>query len=143
MDSVPNYKSKHYHKNKRRGENGNTNKCYTCNPRGTVKEHIISETDNFVFNHDMFRRPMIILTSKLHYHSILEIPDEIKLQLFRDIDTFVNFWNLTNGYQLIINNGDLQSHHHFHIKIKINESICNRMRRDHFNRINLNKSYEN
>ena len=31
-------------------------KCYSCNPRGTLKEHIISSTNDFVFNHDMFRR---------------------------------------------------------------------------------------
>jgi len=119
----------------------NTNKCYTCKPRGTLKEHIISTTDNFVFNHDLFRRPLIIITSKLHYHTIYDIPDEVKLALFRDINSFVDFWNLRTNYKLMINNGDSQTHHHFHVKMQIDESIANRMRRDHFNRINLEKSY--
>jgi hypothetical protein len=116
-------------------------KCYTCKPRGTIKEHIISQTEHFVFNHDLFRRPMVIITSKQHYHTIYEIPDHIKIQLFEDIHSFTEFWNLGNDYQLIINNGDSQTHHHFHIKMKINDSIANRMRRDHFTRINLEKNY--
>ena len=66
-----------YYKKTKKGENGNTNKCYTCKPRGTIKEHIISETDNFVFNHDIFRRPLIIITTKIHYHDIYELPDSI------------------------------------------------------------------
>ena len=119
----------------------NSNKCYTCKPRGTLKEHIISQTDHFVFNHDLFRRPLIIVTTKYHYHTIYDIPDELKLQLFADIHSFVDFWNLSKSYQLMINNGDSQTHHHFHIKMKIDESIANRMRRDHFTRINLEKNY--
>jgi hypothetical protein len=118
------------------------NKCYTCKPHGTLKEHIISQTDNFTFNHDLFRRPLIIITTKLHYHTIYDIPDNIKIELFNDIHSFVNFWNLTKSYQLMINNGDSQTHHHFHVKMKIDESIANRMRRDHFTRINLEKSYK-
>ena len=45
-------------------------KCYTCRPRGTIKEHIISQTEHFKFNHDMFRRPLIIITSRDHYHNL-------------------------------------------------------------------------
>ena len=101
------------------------NKCYTCKPHGTLKEHIISQTDNFTFNHDLFRRPLIIITTKLHYHTIYDIPDNIKIELFNDIHSFVNFWNLTKSYQLMINNGDSQTHHHFHVKMKIDESIAN------------------
>jgi len=117
-------------------------KCYTCKPRGTLKDHIISNTEHFTFNHDLFRRPMIIITSRVHYQTTYEIPDNIKLQLFEDIRIFCEFWNL-NGYQLIINNGDAQTHHHFHVKMVIENTIANRMRRDHFTRINLEKNYEN
>jgi len=117
-------------------------KCYTCKPRGTLKDHIISQTEHFTFNHDLFRRPMVIITSRVHYHTLYEIPDEVKLKLFSDIHTFVDFWNLNENYQLIINNGDSQTHHHFHIKMIIEISIANRMRRDHFTRINLQKSYK-
>ena len=122
--------------------NVNLNKCYTCKPRGTIKEHIISQTDHFTFNHDMFRRPLIIITSRDHYHNLYEMPDNVKLSLFNDINFFVNFWNLNKNYQLMLNNGDSQRHHHFHVKMKINSDIANRMRRDHFTRINLEKTYE-
>ena len=116
-------------------------KCYSCNPRGTLKDHIISQSNDFVFNHDLFRRPLIIITTKKHYHTIYEIPDYLKLKLFEDIRLFVDFWNLKQNYQLMINNGDSQTHHHFHIKMKINDPVAKRMRRDHFTRINLEKSY--
>lgn len=127
---------------KPKGKKVNTNKCYTCNPRGTLKEHIISQTNDFVFNHDMFKRPLIIITTIPHYHTIYDVPDHLKIKLFEDIRCFVEFWNLSNDYQLQINNGDAQTHHHFHAKLKINESVANRMRRDHFARINLQKTYE-
>jgi hypothetical protein len=68
--------------------------------------------------------------------------DTIKLNLFESIKQFTEFWNLSNSYQLMINNGDSQTHHHFHVKMKIDEDVANRMRRDHFTRINLEKSYE-
>lgn len=117
-------------------------KCYTCKPRGTLKDHIISQSEHFTFNHDMFRRPLIIITSKVHYHTIYDMDDTIKLNLFESIKQFTEFWNLSNSYQLMINNGDSQTHHHFHVKMKIDEDVANRMRRDHFTRINLEKSYE-
>lgn len=116
-------------------------KCYTCKPRGSIKDNVISSSEHFTFNHDMFRRPLIIVTSREHYHTLYEMPDNVKLSLFKDINNFVEFWNLNKNYQLMINNGDSQTHHHFHIKMKINTDIANRMRRDHFTRINLEKSY--
>ena len=123
-----------------KNKNGNPNKCYTCKPRGTLKEHIISKTSAFTFNHDLFSRPMIIITSNTHYHTIYEIPDHIKLKMFEDINSFTQFLNLDN-YSLMINNGNAQTHHHFHIKMKIDDKIANRMRRDHFTRISLEKNY--
>jgi hypothetical protein len=122
-------------------ELNSSKKCYTCKPRGTLKDHIISHTQHFTFNHDMFRRPLIIITSNEHYHTMYDIPDHVKLNLFNDIHLFVDFWNLNKNYQLMINNGDSQTHHHFHVKMKINPEIANRMRRDHFTRINLEKTY--
>ena len=130
-----------YHHNYQVIEKKKNSKCYTCKPRGTLKEHIISQTEHFVFNHDILRRPMIIVTSKIHFHDTKEMNETVKLALFKDIENFVDFWNL-NGYQLIINNGKFQTHHHFHVKIKIDEPVINRMRRDHFTRINLEKTYK-
>jgi len=86
---------------------------------------------------------MIIITTKKHYHTIYEIPDNLKLQLFEEIRVFIDFWNLNERYQLIINNGEIQTHHHFHAKLTIDETVANRMRRDHFTRINLQKQYDN
>jgi hypothetical protein len=123
-----------------KNKNGNPNKCYTCKPRGTLKEHIISQTSSFTFNHDLFGRPVIIITSKVHYHTIYEIPDHLKLKLFDDINSFVEFWNIKD-YTLVINNGNSQTHHHFYVKMTIEPNIANRMRRDHFTRINLEKNY--
>ena len=59
----------------------------------------------------------------------------------KEREIFVNFWNLATNYQLMINNGDSQTHHHFHVKLFLEETIANRMRRDHFTRINLEKTY--
>ena len=88
------------HINELNEEQQNKNrKCYTCKPRGTIKEHIISQSEHFTFNHDMFRRPLIIITSKDHYHTIYDMPDAVKLKLFSDINTFVEFWNLNTNYQ--------------------------------------------
>jgi hypothetical protein len=124
-----------------RKKNQNPKKCYTCKPHGTLKEHIISQTEYFTFNHDLFQRPLIIITSKEHYHTLYDIPENVLITLFNDIRVFVEFWNLHTNYQLIINNGESQTHHHFHVKLKIDEYIANRMRRDHFTRINLEKNY--
>lgn len=118
-----------------------TGKCYVCKPRGTLKDHIISQTEHFTFNHDLFRRPVVIITSKNHYHDIDKIPDDVKLALFDDIHKFVDFWNLNNKYQLVINNGDLDTNNHFHAKLTLEQTVINRMRRDHFTRINLQKTY--
>jgi len=135
------FSTNYYSKKTKVVKQNNPNNCYTCKPRGTLKEHIISQTEHFIFNHDLFRRPLIVITSKHHYHCMSDLPDPIKLQLFTDINLFVDFWNLSKNYQLMINNGDSQTHHHFHVKMKIDDSIANRMRRDHFTRINLEKNY--
>ena len=42
----------------------------------------------------------------------------------------------------MFNNGSWQTHHHFHVKIKINEKLANRMRRDHFERKEREKNFE-
>ena len=71
-----------------------SSKCYTCKPRGTLKEHIISQTENFVFNHDIFRRPLIVITSIIHYHTIYELPDNLKLKLFEDVEFFKKYGDM-------------------------------------------------
>ncbi len=123
--------------------NNNYGRCYTCKPRGKVKKHIISvsECGKYTFHHDMTHRPIIIVTPNEHYHTIYEF-NEIDLhQMYNSINKFCKFWNITD-YQVLFNNGTWQTHNHFHIKLKINEKIINRMRGDHFKKLKLEESYK-
>ena len=115
-------------------------KCYTCKPREFVSKHIIAETEHTLFQHDLKKRPLIIVTSKLHYNIITDIPADVLTSMFQDIKNFVHFWNL-EGHQIQINQGTWQTNPHFHIKLKCNEKALNRMRRDHFEKKNLDKRY--
>ena len=117
-------------------------KCYSCNPRGKVKKHIFEgcETDGFVFHHDMHKRPIILVTPKKHYSTLWELPPSEQVKLFAAVKTFCEFWNISD-YQVAFNCGSWQNHDHLHIKIKINEKIINRLRRDHFNRIKRSSEY--
>jgi len=118
-------------------------KCFSCKPKGAVKHHIISssECNNFIYHHDMTHRPIIIVTPRYHVHKITEISPEHQALMFNSIETFCNFWNITD-YQVSFNNGAWQTHSHFHIKLKISEKIINRMRRDHFEKLKLENNYK-
>jgi hypothetical protein len=116
--------------------------CYTCKPRGKVLKHIIEKSDikNVIFHFDLHKRPIILVTPTNHYTNIYEISsDEIKV-IFDSIKLFCEEWNIKD-YQLSFNNGKWQSHSHFHIKIKTNENIINRMKKDHFKLKKLEKNY--
>ena len=116
--------------------------CYTCKPRGKVLKHIIngSNTGNIIFHFDLHKRPLILVTTKKHYESFYEIPHEEVMELFTSIKTFCEFWGIKD-YGISYNNGTWQTHPHFHIKIKTNEKIINRLRRDHFALLTLNTNY--
>ena len=118
-------------------------KCYTCKPRGKVLKHIIEGTgcDNVVFHFDLHKRPIILVTPKTHYETLYEIPHEEIINIFMSIRTFCDFWKIKD-YQISFNNGNWQTHSHFHIKIKMNEKIINRLRRDHFRLVSLNNNYK-
>lgn len=115
-------------------------RCYTCKPRGKVKQHVINETTSFLFHHDMHKRPVILVTPKRHISLINELTNEEHEELFKEIREFTKFWNI-DDYQISYNVGNWQKHNHFHVKIKISEKIANRMRRDHFERIKLDSRY--
>jgi hypothetical protein len=120
-------------KNKKSG-----NRCYTCNPRGKVKKHVIglSSDNKFRFHHDMNHRPLILVTPVEHLKNITDLSADDMESLFLAIKAFCEFWNIKD-YQIIINHGAWKSHEHFHVKIKIKEKIANRMRGDHFKHIKL------
>ncbi len=115
-------------------------RCYTCKPRGKVKQHVINETTSFIFHHDMHKRPVILVTPKRHVLLINELTNEEHEELFKEIREFTKFWNI-DDYQISYNVGNWQKHNHFHVKIKISEKIANRMRRDHFSIIKYEDRY--
>tara|TARA_Y100000389_G_scaffold94455_1_gene91100 strand:- start:2930 stop:3388 length:459 start_codon:yes stop_codon:yes gene_type:complete len=121
---VPNPKKK-----KRSG-----NRCYTCNPSGEVLKHVIEKTENFSFHHDMWRRPMIIVTPNVHYHTITDIPIELQKELWETIKNFLNKLEI-HDYQCLFNNGDWQTHHHFHVKLRFDEKKLYDMRKKHFHQL--------
>lgn len=116
------------------------NKCYTCHPRGSVKKHIICETNGFVFHFDLKSRPMIIVTPKEHVVNINDMDSEKMCLMFKTIDAFMKFRNL-NDYQILFNVGDWKNHEHFHIKIKAQEELITQIRTDHFKTLDLQKNY--
>ena len=121
-------------------------RCYTCKPRGKVKNHVINTSSSglFTFHHDMHKRPVIIITPVEHVEQIQELGSESQLDLFKSVGEFCELWNI-NDYQITINVGRWQTenHPHLHCKIKIPEKMANRMRRDHFEKLKMEKRYEN
>jgi len=57
------------------------------------------------------------------------------------IKDFCIFWNIKD-YQLSFNYGSWKTNEHFHIKIKIDDKIIERMRGDHFRRLKLQENYK-
>lgn len=117
-------------------------KCYTCNPRKKVLEHIIQDNNGIIFHHDMCNRSIIVVTPKEHYTSFNDIPLESIGKIFKEINIFCNNWNIKD-YNVSYNQGEWQTHKHFHLKIKSYDTIIKRMRGDHFRMLALQKSYNN
>lgn len=135
LPTPPQSKKKESKKNKRH--------CYTCRPRGKVLKHIIEKSTmkNVMFHFDLHKRPIILVTPVYHYTNIYEIPPAEIENLFSSIRIFCEEWNIKD-YQVSFNNGKWQSHSHFHMKIKTNENIINRMKKDHFKLHKLEKNYK-
>jgi galactose-1-phosphate uridylyltransferase len=130
-----------YEKEVKKSKDKKDTRCYTCKPRGKVKQHIISDTKHFVFHHDMHKRPIILVSPKRHISTMSEMSKEERDELFIDIDNFVKSWNIED-YQINYNAGDWQKNSHFHAKIRISDKIANRMRRDHFSIIKFENRYK-
>lgn len=115
-------------------------KCYTCYPRRKVIEHIIQNENGVTFHHDMCSRNMIIVTPNNHYSTFSDVPnDEIGI-IFKEIDNFCRGWNIID-YNINYNQGEWQTHKHFHLKIKTYDNTIKRMKGDHFRMVALEKKY--
>lgn len=135
-------KSKNLHDVSSRKSSSQKGKCYTCYPRRKVIEHIIQNQKGITFHHDMCNRNMIIVTPNDHYSSFMDIPSEKIGVIFKEIDSFCRNWNIED-YNVVYNQGNWQTHKHFHLKIRTYENIVKRMRGDHFRMVALQKIYQN
>lgn len=113
-------------------------KCYTCFPRRKVTEHVIQTTNGVTFHHDMCNRNMIVATPEKHFSTLENVVDIGKL--FQEVHSFCKNWNIID-YSVTYNQGEWQTHSHFHLKIKTHESIIKRLRGDHFRCLSLQKTY--
>lgn len=119
---------------------GKKNRCYTCKPRGKVKKHVICNKNDVIFHFDLHKRPLILVTPMYHYTSFFEMPTHIIQNILMEIKQFCEDWNIKD-YQCSWNNGKWQKHKHVHVKIRLSEKIINRLRRDHFTKLKLERMY--
>lgn len=110
--------SKYFKKHKKRSTE--EHECYTCNPSGKVATHIIEKTELVTFHYDMFNRPILIATPNKHVHTIFELSADEQQQMWNDIRQFLHKHEY-DDFQIYFNNGNWQTHYHFHIKIRANE----------------------
>lgn len=115
-----------FRKTRKRKFNGKY-KCYTCNPREYVKKHIAYSTSVVTIHHDMLKRNMLIATPNTHYHTLYEMPGSVLSKMLADIKSFLDMYEIQD-YQMITNNGEWQTHHHLHIKIKCGHGDIKRIR---------------
>ena len=105
--------------------------CYTCFlPSGAVQKHIIEIQEFTSFHYDMWNRPYIIATPRYHYHTLFEMEPEEQAQMWSDIFHFMKKMGF-DDFQCLFNNGEWQTHHHLHIKIRCDEVKVREMRRLH------------
>ena len=116
--------------------------CYTCKPRGKILKHIIqdSKLKEITFHFDMHKRPIILCTPHKHYVNFDDMSKDEFYNMLIGIREFCIDWNIED-YTLSWNVGNWQKNDHFHVKIKGCEKIVNRMVRDHFKRLRLEKNY--
>lgn len=110
--------------------------CYSCYPSRFVRRHVTHETDEFVFGYDMWGRPLIIVTPRRHYHAITEMSAELLERMFAEIKQWLCANDICGHQtQLHWNSDAWQTHHHFHVKLRIDEERYRVMRKRHFDSI--------
>ena len=126
---------------KKKKKRNNNNKCYTCNPRRKVNEHLIDTIDGVAFHHDLCNRDDIIIASPdRHFSSFSEVSKFDIGKIFMSIHKFCVNWKIED-YSVEYNQGDWQKMTHFHVKIKTYRLIVKRMKGDHFLLIKKQKEY--
>ncbi len=100
--------------------------CYGCNPDGEIAKYIISSTDKYIFQFDMMKRSIVMLTPVKHYTKFFDMELEDRNEMVDSINQFCLLWNISN-YSINWNNEDTDKH--FHIKIKMNESEINKIKK--------------
>ncbi len=100
--------------------------CYGCNPDGEIAEYIISSTDKYIFQFDMMKRPIVMLTPVQHYTKFFDMESKDRNEIVDGINQFCLLWNVSN-YSITWNNEDTDKH--FHIKIKMADSDIARIRK--------------
>lgn len=131
-----NMESRCYNKNKKvnkKNQGISIHDCYTCNPKGKVRSHIIQKTNLMTFHYDMLNRPILIATPNRHVHTIFDLKPEEQDEMWHDIRQFLHDHDYKD-YQVFFNNGEWQSHYHFHIKIRANEEQIERDRKCHLSK---------
>lgn len=111
-------------------------KCYTCFPRKKVLEHVIQKDQFTTFHHDMCNRNIIVVTPNKHFSNLEYVTDDNIGKLFKAVHKFCKDWNIKD-YSVIYNQGDWQTHSHFHLKIKTHDNIIKRLKGDHWRRQKL------
>lgn len=107
--------------------------CYTCSPRGRIRELIIEDTPSGRFNFDLKNRPLLIFTTAQHWPTVLDMPAEELKRCFQDIAAFMARINLAD-YQIQINFGRWSNHRHAHLKVRADEQSILTLRFDHLAR---------
>jgi hypothetical protein len=107
--------------------------CYTCNPRGRIRELIIEDMPSGRFNFDLQNRPLLIFTTAQHWPTVQDMPAEELKRCFQDIASFMARINLVD-YQIQINFGHWSNHRHAHLKVRADEQSILTLRFDHLAR---------
>lgn len=107
--------------------------CYSCYPSRFVRRHVTFETDAFVFSYDMWGRPLFIVTPRHHYHDINEMSGALLVRMFDEVERWLRAHGICDYQtQLHWNRGAWQTHHHFHLKLRVDERRYYAMRKRHF-----------
>jgi hypothetical protein len=84
----------------------------------------------------MCNRNLIVVTPNKHFSSFGNIDDNFIGKIFKSIHNFCIDWDIKD-YSVSYNQGEWQTHNHFHLKIKTQDSKIKSMRNAHFSRLKM------
>lgn len=103
--------------------------CYTCVPRGRIRDLILAELPFGRFNFDLKNRPLLVYTTLLHRGSLHELSGSEMKTCFDEIDCFMKRIQLPD-YQIQVSFGSWLNHGHLHLKIRADETSIMTLRYD-------------